>query len=101
MNAKLRYARKNEVYASDIEEILESYEAGNTRIIWRAMSREQQQYGNRSRWEIQSRLDETDAWQSVGELYICTACGEIYDISAGNIYDDMEHCPTCNAELND
>ena len=101
MNAKLRYARKNEVYASDIEEILESYEAGNTRIIWRAMSREQQQYGNRSRWEIQSRLDETDAWQSAGELYICTACGEIYDIIAGNIYDDMEHCPTCNAELND
>jgi predicted nucleic acid-binding Zn ribbon protein len=46
-------------------------------------------------------LDETDAWQSAGELYICTACGEIYDIIAGNIYDDMEHCPTCNAELND
>ncbi len=101
MAAKLRYARKNEVYQSDIDEILSVFDAENTKIEWLSMSREQQRYGNHSRWAIYARLDENDTWTEEGQLYICTECGEIFPIMPGNVYDDMVYCENCGTEIED
>lgn len=102
-----RPTRKSELYNSDREAIEAMYNVdddGNpseikyVKIIWKSMSRQQQKYGNPSRWSLMTRLDENDPWTEEGHLITCTECGEIFPAIIGNVYDTADNCPKCNAQ---
>ncbi len=92
--ATLRYAKKHAVCRQEIDEILALFEGGHSlRIEWRSMSRQQQRYGNRSRWAIY------DGDEEIGQLYACSSCGEIFPVMPGNVYETLERCECCGAPI--
>lgn len=96
--ATLRYTRRKELCQQEIDEILEVFEDGDVKIEWLRMSREQQSYGNKSRWALLTQLED-GTWEECGQLFSCSECWEIFPVLPLNIYDGLERCPCCGAEF--
>ena len=98
----MRYAKKNQVYQSDIEEMLEIFNMAdaengitdNNRIIWKSMTRDLQHKGFKSHYVYQYKVN--GEWIECGEIYRCTECGEVFLVLSEET-EYPENCEYCDA----